>query len=110
MIIRAAVLRPQHIEGDPSLSEAIRGLASGAGLVQRLEGRPLRFRRAREAERPAGGLAPEPRDAAFWRALQTRRGATITAERDAPDPYLLSRTATPTAWNSPEDAEAHDGL
>jgi hypothetical protein len=112
MIIREAVLRPQHIEGDPSLSEAIRGLPPGAGLVLRLEGRPVRFRRAGDTERTADGLEPEPMDAAFWRSLQTRRGAMITVEREAPapDPYLLSLTATLTEWNSPEDAEAYDGL
>ena len=106
MIIREAVLRPQHIEGDPSLSDAIRGLAPDAAMVLRLEGRPVRFRRA------ANGLEPEPMDAAFWRSLQMRRGTMITVERDAPapDPYLLSLTASLTEWNSPEDAEAYDGL
>ncbi len=108
MIIREAVLRPQHIEGDPALSDVIRGLAPDASLVLRLEGRPVRFRRSRVAE----GLEPEQGDVGFWGGLQARRGSMITVEGDLPaaDPYLLSLTATLTEWNSPEDAAAYDGL
>lgn len=114
MIIRDDVLWARHIEGDPELAEAIRKLSPDDSLVLRIEGRPVRFRKMRDGPtgQPTDGVKPDPSEAAFWRQLQTRRGAMITVEpeRTKADPYLLSLTATLTEWNSPEDAAAYDGL
>jgi hypothetical protein len=114
MILRDAVLRARQVEGDPELVQALLGLPPDDSLVLRIEGRPIRFRKMvdREGSAVADGLEPDGADAAFWQALQSRRGAMVTveAERPRPDPYLLSLGATLTEWNSPEDAAAYDGL
>lgn len=114
MIIRDDVLWASHIEGDPELADTIRDLSPDDVVVLRIEGRPVRFRKMRDgaAGRPTDGVKPDPSEAAFWRQLQTRRGAMITVEPEMAkaDPYLLSLTATLTEWNSPEDAAAYDGL
>jgi hypothetical protein len=114
MILRDAVLWARHVEGDPELAQAIRGLPPDESLVLRIEGRPIRFRKMidRATGASADGLEPDGADAAYWQALQSRRGAMVTveAERPMPDPYLLTLGATLTEWNSPEDAAAYDGL
>ncbi|MCJ2094151.1 hypothetical protein MKK67_16865 [Methylobacterium sp. J-072] len=114
MILRDEVLRARHIEGDPELARAIRALSPDEPIILRIEGRPMRFRKVldRATGQPTDAVRPDEPDAATWRQLQTRRGAMITVEPEAPrsDPYLLSLSATLTEWNSPEDAAAYDGL
>lgn len=114
MILRDEVLRARHIDGDPDLARAIRTLSPDQPIVLRIEGQPMRFRKVpdRATGQPTDAIGPDEADAAAWRELQTRRGATITVEPEAPrtDPYLLSLSATLTEWNSPEDAAAYDGL
>jgi len=114
MILRDEVLRARHIEGDPELARAIRSLSPDEPIVLRIEGQPMRFRKVRDGAtgQPTDAISPDDPEAATWRHLQTRRGATITVEREAPrtDPYLLPLSATLTEWNSPEDAAAYDGL
>ena len=114
MIIRDDVLWARHIEGDADLARSIRSLPADEIIVLRIEGTPIRFRKMRDGSdgRPTDGVRPEREASDFWRGLQTRRGAMVTVEPEAPsvDPYLLSLTAILTEWNSPEDAAAYDGL
>jgi hypothetical protein len=117
MIIRDNALWAKHIEGDARMAERILALPQDAPVTLLIEGAPVRFRKMRDGSdgRPTPGLRPaDPEAKHFWDAMQERRGERITVSLDAgreqDDPMLASLTALLSEWESPEDAEAYDGL
>ncbi len=116
MVIRDNAVWTKHIEGDPELVRRILTLPAGAPITLVIEATPVRFRKMRDGAdgRPTHGLRPDESFKAFWDAMQERRGETVSIglnqEARTIDPYLSSLEPLLSEWNSPEDAEAYDGL
>jgi hypothetical protein len=116
MVIRDNAIWTKHIEDDPELIRRIVTLPAGAPITLLIEDTPVRFRKMRDGTdgRPTHGLRPDDNFKAFWAAMQVRRGETVSIgmnqEVRTIDPYLASLEPLLSEWNSPEDAEAYDGL
>jgi hypothetical protein len=116
MIIRDDAIWAKHLSGDPELVRRIIALPEEKPLVLVIEGHPVRFLKMRNGKdgRPTHGLKPDPAFRPFWAALQERRGQPIEVRlQDATtlaDPYLASLAGLLAEWDSPEDAQAYDGL
>jgi hypothetical protein len=116
MVIRDNAVWAKHIQGDPELVRRILSLPASAPITLVIDETPVRFRKMRDGAdgRPTPGLRPDASCKAFWDAMQERRGETVTIGLDRQvrtvDPYLSSLEPLLSEWNSPEDAEAYDGL
>jgi len=116
MTIRDNALWVKNIEGDPEIVRRILALPQNAAITLLIEEKPVVFRKMRDGTdgRPTNGLRPDPAFKPFWDNIQSRRGERVSVRlRDsahAADPYLASISATLSEWDSPEDAEAYDGL
>ena len=117
MTIRDNALWAKHIEGDPQITERILALPENAPITLLIDAAPVRFRKMRDGAdgRPTPGLRPADADAKrFWDKMQTRRGDRVRVDLEeraaGSDLYLASLTALLSEWDSPEDAEAYDGL
>jgi hypothetical protein len=117
MTIRDNALWAKHIEGDSRVVDRILGLPENAPITLLIEATPVRFCKMRDGAdgRPTPGLRPADADAKrFWDEMQARRGDRIRVDLEGraagDDPYLASLTALLSEWDSPEDAEAYDGL
>jgi hypothetical protein len=116
MILRDEALLAGRSLDDPALVARILALPDDATILLRVAGEAIRFRKRPDQ---AGGapldLEVDPSDAPAWAALRRRRrGEEVPVEaepgRGQADPYLLSLSMTLDEWNSPEDAQAYDGL
>jgi hypothetical protein len=116
MVIRDDAVWASHIEGDPELVRRILALPANAPLSLVIDDTPVRFRKMRDGAdgRPTPGLRPDESSKAFWAAMQERRGKVVTIGLNQQvrtvDPYLASLEPLLSEWDSPEDAEAYDGL
>jgi hypothetical protein len=116
MIIRDNAIWAKHIEGDPEIVRRILALPPNAPITLIVDDKPVRFRKMRVGSdgRPTPGLRPDASFKKFWDAMQNRRGETVSVrlEGQTPlsDPYLSAIETLLSEWNSPEDAEAYDGL
>jgi hypothetical protein len=115
MIIRDDAIWAKHID-DPEIVRRILALPPSAPITLLVDRNPIRFRKMRDGAdgRPTPGLRPDDEFRECWKALQHRRGEVVSVELEgrppAGDPYLAATSALLTEWNSPEDAEAYDGL
>jgi hypothetical protein len=116
MMIRDNAVWAKHIEGDPEITRRIMTMPENAAIQLVVDGRPVRFLKMRNGSdgRPTPGLRPDPAFKSFWDAMQERRGDIVDVRLDGTaslaDPYLASVSALLAEWESPEDAEAFDGL
>jgi hypothetical protein len=116
MVIRDNAIWAKHVEGDPELVRRILALPANAPITLVIDDTPVRFRKMRDGAdgRRTRGLRPDESSKAFGDALQERRGETVSISLEQKlrtvDPYLSSLEPLLSEWNSPEDAEAYDGL
>lgn len=116
MTIRDNAVWAKHIEGDARIVQRILSLPQNAPITLLIDDKPVRFRKMRNGRdgRPTAGLRPDPAFKTFWDAMQNRRGHEVEVALEGgtthPDPYLASISVLLTEWESPEDAEAYDGL
>jgi hypothetical protein len=116
LTIRDDVVWARHIEGEPEITRRILAMPANAPIDLVVDGRPVRFLKMRDGRdgRPTPGLRPDPAFKQFWDSMQARRGEVVDVRLEGivplVDPYLASISTLLTEWDSPEDAEAFDGL
>ena len=115
LTIRDDAVWIKHIEQDEGLVRKIISLPQNAPIKLIVDGEPVLFQKMRDGAdgRPTQGLRPHPSFKNFWKAMQQRRGEEVmvsTEENTVSDPYLASLSPLLSEWDSPEDAEAYDGL
>lgn len=115
MIIRDNALWAKHIENDPEIVRRILALPENTPITLLIDDKPVLFRKMRDGSdgRPTDGLRPDPAFKPFWDEMQERRGGKVEVRlKDTPpsDAYLASVAVLLSEWDSPEDAEAYDGL
>jgi hypothetical protein len=116
MILREDALWTGQIQGDPEIASHIAALPAGAPVTLRIAGTPIRFHKMEGGAdgRPLPGLTVDADHAQAWAALRHKHAGAVPLEIEASspryDPYRESLTAMLDEWNSPEDAEAFDGL